>query len=133
MSLYGAYLFSQGIQSSTLRSYVSAVKHVLTVDGYHWNDQKILLNTLVNACKIQNDCIKAVLPIHVHLLEILLFEIDRKWNKSPFMQTLYKSAFLMAYYGLLRISEVAGTHAVKAKNVHEKWERIFTPESKDFR
>ena len=30
MSLYGAYLFEQGIKSTTLHSYLSAVKHVLT-------------------------------------------------------------------------------------------------------
>ena len=32
-SLYGAYLVDQGVQSSTLKSYVSAIKCVLVTDG----------------------------------------------------------------------------------------------------
>ena len=118
MSLYGAYLFEQGIKSTTLHSYVSAAKHVLTVDGYKWDNDLISLNTLVNACKIRNDIIKAMLPIHINLLEILMFELERIWSKSPYLEIMYKALFLLAYYGLMRISEVVGIHAVKAKNVH---------------
>ena len=110
--------FDQGIQSSTLRSYVSAVKHILTIDGYWWRDEKILLNTLVNACKIRNDVMRVNLPIHISLLEILLFEIECKWDWSPYIQILYKTVFLVSYYGFLRISEVSGIHVIKAKDVH---------------
>ena len=118
MSLYGAFLFEQGIKSSTLRCYISAVKHILTVNGYKWNNDLISLNMLVNACKIRNDTIRAMLPIHINLLEILLFELERLRSKSVYLETTYKALFLLAYYGLMRISEVVGIHAIKAKNVH---------------
>ena len=36
-ALFGAYLVECGIQSSTLKSYFSAIKHVLKLDGYEWN------------------------------------------------------------------------------------------------
>ena len=36
--LFGAYLVDKGIQSSTLKSYFSAIKHILKQDGYDWND-----------------------------------------------------------------------------------------------
>ena len=118
LSLYGAFLFEQGIQSSTLRCYVSAVKHVVTVDGYQWDDELISLNDLIRACKIKNDSIRPMLPIHINFLEILLFEVKRLWSKSLYLEYLYKTLFLLAYYGLMRISEVVGIHALKAKDVH---------------
>ena len=55
VSLYGAFLVDQGIQSSTLQSYVSAIKSILVIDGYDWQDKKVLLNILVKACKLKND------------------------------------------------------------------------------
>ena len=33
-ALFGAYLVDNGIQSSTLKSYFSAIKHILKLDGY---------------------------------------------------------------------------------------------------
>ena len=119
-SLFGAYLINvKGIQSSTLKSYISAIKAVLTEDGYIWNNDKILLNTLVRACKIENDHVKTRLPIQLGLLEIILFEIQRYFSHQPYLETLYLSMFSVAYYGLFRVGELAsGNHPVKARNVH---------------
>ena len=33
--LFGTYLVEQGAQSQTIKSYFSAIKHVLKTDGYH--------------------------------------------------------------------------------------------------
>ena len=35
MTLFGAYMINNGTQSSTLKSYMSAIKAVLCNDGYH--------------------------------------------------------------------------------------------------
>ena len=64
-----------GVQSSTLKSYFSAIKFVLRQDGYVWDDAKMLLNSLVSSCKLVNDRVKVRLPIQKGLLELLLFEI----------------------------------------------------------
>ena len=37
-SLYCAYLVEQGIQSTTLKSYKSAIKQILCTEGYQWDD-----------------------------------------------------------------------------------------------
>ena len=39
VSLFSAYLIEhRKVQSSTLRSYISAIKRILTDDGYEWNN-----------------------------------------------------------------------------------------------
>ena len=45
----------RGVQSSTLKSYISAIKCILKDDGYGWNDNKVLLSALIKSCKLVND------------------------------------------------------------------------------
>ena len=103
-----------------LKSYVSAIKKVLQTDGYSWCEDKFLLNALTNACKIQNDKVQTRLPIRINLLEVMLCEIERIYSTTqPYLEILYKAIFVLAYYGMLRISELTSSpHAARAKNVH---------------
>ena len=107
------------MQSQTLKSYISAIKGILIDDGYQWNQEKILINTLTKACKLINDRVRTRLPIKLNLLEILLFEIERIFASQPYLECLYKTIFMLAYYGLFRIGELTtGDHPIKAKDVH---------------
>ena len=101
---------------------MSAIKYVLRRDDYEWDDNLVYLNALTKACKIKNDRVKTRLPIQRGLLEVLLFEIQRKYRQTnqPYLELLYKSAFLLAYYGLLRVGELTSSpHVIKVTNVHE--------------
>ena len=40
VTLFIGYKIDQGINSSTVKSYVSAIKKMLTDDGYPWDDKK---------------------------------------------------------------------------------------------
>ena len=101
------------------RSYVSAIKHILTIDGYDWNDDKVLLTVLVRACKLVNDQIRMRLPIQIGMFEMLLFEIQRLYSIQPYLCRLYQALFAMAYYGLMRMSEITvSPHACRACNIH---------------
>ena len=82
-SLFVAYLIDKGIQSSTIKSYVSAIKKTLILDKYPWNDKIIMLSSLTRACKLVNDRIQAHLPIHCSLLELILF----KFKGSSLLET----------------------------------------------
>ena len=122
ISSFGAYLVDKGYQSSTLRSYVSAIKNILNTDGIELEDDKIMLGTLVKACKLQNDTVYTRLPIRIKLLEQLIFELERVFstpeNNQPYLELLYKSMLLLAYYGLFRVGEIAsGDHCILARNV----------------
>lgn len=118
--MFCAYLIHQGtIQSSTIKSYVSAIKAILKLDGYNWDDQKIYLTSLTRTCKLHNDIITCRLPIQHSLLELILFELDHIYHNQPYLATMYKSMFSVSYYGLLRIGETTESqHVLKACNVH---------------
>ena len=121
--MFGAYLVDTGVQSSTLKSYFSAIKFVLKQDGYNWDDNKVLLNSLIRGCKLENDSLKIRLPIQKGLLELLLFELERKFANSdspqPYLESMYKAMFCLAYYGMMRVGELTlGPHTVKAGNIH---------------
>ena len=122
-ALFGACLVDRGVQSSTLRSYFSAIKFILKQDGYPWDDQKALLSALIRGCRLENDSVKVRLPIKKGLLEVLLFELERKFGKSnnpqPYLECMYKAMISLTYYGMLRVGEIAlGPHTIKAKDMH---------------
>ena len=110
------------VQSSTLRSYVSAIKSKLEADGYKWSSKLLLLNSLTCSCREQNDTVLNRLPIQKPLLDLILFQVSRihtKSNESEYLRILYQTVFLTQYYGLMRVGEVAsGPHALLVTNVY---------------
>ena len=121
-ALFGAHLADEGVQSSTLKSYFSAIKHILKLDGYVWNDRKALLSSLIRGCHLQNDTVKIRLPIQKGLFEMLLFELERLYgvnNPQPHLEWMYKAMFSLAYYGMMRVGELTySQHSLKAANTH---------------
>ena len=121
-ALFGAYLVDDGVQSSTLKSYFSAIKYILKQDGYEWDDNKAILSSLIKSCKIENDTLKVRLPIQKGLFEMLLFELERLYgsgNQQPYLELMYKVIFCLAYYGMMRVGELTWSpHTLKASNVH---------------
>ena len=123
MALFAAYLVEEGIQSSTLKSYISAIKSILRLEKIKWNDQKIELHTIVRACKIKNDQISVRLPMKKGLLKLILFETERLFRDGnsvqPYLECLYKVLFSLVYYGLMRVGELTlSPHTLKAKDMH---------------
>ena len=124
VTLFIAHKIDQGMQSSTVKSYVSAIKKLLVDDGYPWDDQKVLLGSLTKACKIVNDKVHTRLPIQCSLLEMILFEVQRLFDAKGqwYLEIMYKALFALSYYGMMRVCEVTQVtqtnHTVKAKDVH---------------
>ena len=73
VAIFCAYLIQKGLQSSTIKSYISAIKAVLRDDGYSWDEQRGVLSSLTQACKLQNDRIKCRLLIQKGLLKLIFF------------------------------------------------------------
>ena len=120
-TLFIAYLVNNGIQSRTIISYVSAIKKTLVMDGYRWDDTLVMLRSLAKACRIINDKVTTRLPIHGNLLDMILFEVLRYFTKKHqwYLEIMYKTLFALAYYGLMRISELTDSpHVLRARNVH---------------
>ena len=50
---------------------------------------------------------------------MILFEICRMFDQQPYLATMYKVLFCLAFYGLMRIGELAwGDHSLKTANIH---------------
>ena len=110
-----------GLKSTSVKSYLSAIKKLLIDDGYDWNNSKILLGSLTKACRLVNDRVHTRLPIQCSLLEMILFEIQRKFTNDGqmYLKSLYMALFTLSYYGLMRVGEVMlSDHVVKVANVH---------------
>ena len=123
---YAGYLIDSGFQSSTLKSYITAIKKTLESDGYEWQQDKLKLTLITGICRNLNDTVKIRLPIGNGLLELFLFEIERKFteNNQYYLEIMYKAFFLLLYYGLFRVGELAtGRHPVQARDVHQSTNR----------
>ena len=119
LTLFCAYMVSKGNKSATIKSYISAIKSVLKTDDYIMNENKLILGSLTQACRLVNDTVRTRLPIQIGLLEIILFELERLFEKQPFLRCLYQTIFAIGYYGLFRVGELTySQHAMKAKDVH---------------
>ena len=119
VALYAAYLVDKGVQSATLKSYITAIKKTLEADDYRWDNEAIMFSSLTRACRMVNDKVKNRLPIQKGLLEMLLIEIHRYFVTQYYLELMYKSMFTLAYFGLLRVGELAtGNHAVRAKDIY---------------
>ena len=112
------FLIKNKKQSSTIKSYISAIKAVLRCDRITMNENRYLLNALTKSCKLTNDKVRIRLPIQKGILRILIKYLKRIFATQPYLSKLYQAMFLTAYFGLFRVSELAtGQHAVKAIDV----------------
>ena len=120
--LFVAFLIDNKKKSTTVNSYVSAIKSVLAEDGIKINEDRFLLTSLLRACRLVNDRVRTRLPIKRKLLNLLLDSIEWVYGQKenqPYLGTLYKALFSIGYHGLFRVGELTtGDHPVLAKDVH---------------
>ena len=126
--LFVGYLIDLQRKSSTIKSYVSAIKAVLWDNGQPIDENVSLLKALMRACRYQNDTVITRLPIRKCLLQMLLDKLPTIFDApQPYLCSMYKALFTTAYFGLFRVGELTSSiHIVKAKDVHigrnkDKW------------
>ena len=90
-TLFVGYSIENGKQSSTVRSYVSAVKNVLMDDGFDIKEDRFLISSLTKAYRITNDEVRTRLPIQRGLLIILLRQVQVKFADQPYLSILYQT------------------------------------------
>ena len=119
--MFVGHLIETKKQSSTVRSYISAVKAVLKMHNIRIQEDEYLLASLTKACKLKNDKFRARLPIHKSMLAVLLNHTHAHFleHNQPFLVTLYCTIFSTMFFGMFRVSEVVtGEHPVRACDVH---------------
>ena len=82
------------------------------------HDLHSLTTTIRKSCRLITDQVKIRLPISRKLLELMLYELNRILSTQPYLLTLYRALFMLAYYGLMRVGELTtGDHPVLAKDI----------------
>ena len=119
--LYCRHLIDQGIQLSTVKSYISALRFCLRLVGYNLTLDELELRAIIRGCKMTNDQLRIHLPIKWGLFHLILTEVERKFNGAygqnpqPYLETMYLCIFSLAYYGMMHVGEmVFSKHAVCA-------------------
>ena len=95
-SLFCMYLIDhKKLQSQTIKLYKSAIKAVCTDDGYIWDKNKLILNSLIRMCKLTNDTVKCRFPIKKGLLELILCELKRVFDGQIYLQYCTKQCSVL--------------------------------------
>ena len=118
--LFAGYLINENKKAGTVRSYISAVKTTLRLEGIEINENQFLLGTLTRACKLCNDVWSVQSPIQKGMLKRLLCSISNYFSElnQEYLKLLYLAIFSTGYYGMFRIGELtSGSHPVTVKNV----------------
>ena len=119
--LFVAFLIENKLKSSSVKSYISAIKGVLAEDNIFIEEDSFLLSSLTRACKLKNDQVITRLPVYKQLFHLLLNQTKCHFESKGqnYLLILYTAMFTASYYGLLQAGEVTeGPHVILAENVH---------------
>ena len=120
LALFVAYLVNNKCKSTTIRSYISAIRAVLYNSGIELKEDRVLLASMTRACKLKNDTINMKLLIRIDLLHLLISTVPKIFDsQQPYLVNMYRALISTAYYGLFRVGELTlSQHVIKACNVH---------------
>ena len=114
-------MISEKRKSSTIRSYISAIKAILAEGQIQINEDRYLLNSLIHACKLMQDRVQIRLPVQKGLLMILLKTVEKYFTDQNqlYLTVLYTALLATVYYGLFCIGEVTQSeHVLKVTDMH---------------
>lgn len=119
--LYLTHLVDNGRQKGTIMSYKSAIVYSLGLINIKLTDDGCLLAALIKAAKYVNNRLYLRLPINWKLLKLInriTYQRFLEKRNQPYLALLYTMAFTLAYFGMMRISELTlGPHNLCARNV----------------
>ena len=121
LMLFVGYLINKKCKSRAIRSYICAIKSVLHDVNVTVHEDTYLLGSLIKACRLKNDQIIHKLPIHCAMIQLIVSECIEYYEDlgQHYLSMLYAAVFCSAYFGLLRIGEIAiGSHPILAINTH---------------
>lgn len=119
--VWATHLAENRKKSNTIKSYVSAIRYCLSLDGIKVNHSNCELAAIVQAARHMNDKLYVRLPIQKSLLQLILNFIRTTYIQQRgqrYLGNTLLALFSTAYHGLMRISEITqGEHNVKGIDV----------------
>ena len=116
LTLYVGYLINKRKKSTTIKSYISAIRAVLEDINQPLNENKAVIKALTKACRLKNDRVYSHFPIKKQLLTAIINKLNTISISQPYLQIMYQAIFSAAYFGMFRVGEITySNHVVKAK------------------
>ena len=106
LALYTTHLHHTNLQSSTIRTHLSAIAFYHKINGFTSPTSSFLVTKLLTAYSKRDSTPKTRQPINHHLLT-QMFEHLNMSNLNRYNKILYKAVFSLMYHAALRVSEVA--------------------------
>ena len=103
--LFISYLSFRKLAFSTITSYLAAISYVHKLRGFPDPTKSFLIQKLLSALSRKRS-VDVRLPVTRPVLHELIRSL-RFTNSSAFQRSLYATMFLVAFYGLFRIGELA--------------------------
>ena len=109
LTLFVGHLVQNNKKSSTVKSYISAIKSVLLEVNVELQEDRCLIMSLTKACRLHNDSIRIRLPIQKGILCIVMSKINDMYEDQPYLRCLYRALISTAYFGLFCVGELTWT------------------------
>ncbi len=107
--LFISFLSKNGYAPSTINSYMAALSFVHKVNGWQNSTETFLVKKLKEGCRRNKRKSDGRLPITPELLGHLA-KVLPSICKSLYEAQLFKAAFLLAFFGFLRVGEISRTN-----------------------
>lgn len=129
--VWATHLAENRKNSNTIKSYISAIRYCLSLDGIKVPHSNCELAAIVQAARQANNELYVRLPIQKGLLQLILNFIRTTYIQQrgqKYLGTTLMALYSTAYHGLFRISEMTqGQHTVKAQDIiHARNKRKMT-------
>ena len=121
---------ARSVQQSTIKNYLSAIKHYYSSHGYHLNLSAFLrLQFILRGIKrSQGDNYKTWRPITLHMLNIFYHLLNVKYTSNKDCLTVWK-AMTFAFFGFFRIGELTCDSPLNSERQLTFSDVVFMPKS----
>ena len=104
--LFISHLSLSGYSSETISTYVSGIGYHHKMNHYHDPTNRFVIRKMLEGSKRDNPTKDKRLPITSNILEQIIASLTSVCT-NKYETALFTAAFSLAYFGLLRVSEVA--------------------------
>lgn len=109
-AMFLAFLFNEGLAHSSIKTYICGISFFCKINCFDDPCDKFITKKLLEGIRRSKTKTKdARLPVTEDLLHLLLNVLKSICNNS-FETKLFKAAFCLAFYALLRIGEIASSN-----------------------
>ena len=103
-----AFSHSKGMKYSTICSRISALKYINNLYGNRDTSNHFLVQRILQGCKLSANNTDKRKPITKSLLKRIIRSLSSIFD-SQYNRLLFKAMFIISFYALLRVSEIAKT------------------------